>query len=60
MNMMVLIYQAVRYSLDLDMFEFCTPALQDKMKPVRDVLRKQQEAKEEHAVFPYLSSLFLI
>ena len=36
--------------MDLDLDEFCTPELQKKMKPAKDLLRKQLAAKEEAEV----------
>lgn len=40
----------MKYPFDLDVYEFCSGDLQEKMKPFREVLKKQEEAKEEQKV----------
>lgn len=44
-----LAHQAVKFPFDLELDEFCTPELVQKMRPAKDLLKKQLEAKEEAA-----------
>ena len=44
---MASLLQAVKYPIEFDVNEFCDASLQDKMKPARDLLRKQADEKAE-------------
>ena len=41
------IMRAVKFPMALDLAEFCTPQLQQKMKPAREVLMKQENARRD-------------
>jgi hypothetical protein len=37
----------VKFPADLDMNEFCAPELQEKLRPARELLHTQLQAKQE-------------
>ncbi|KAI9140228.1 LETM1-like protein-domain-containing protein [Paraphysoderma sedebokerense] len=41
------ITRPVKYPMDLDLWEFCTPELQEKLKPARDRVKKLEDEKLE-------------
>ena len=44
------IMRAVKFPLELDVYEFCTPELQEKMKVPREALMKQMNAIHDNTV----------
>lgn len=42
------IMRAVKFPLELDVFEFCDPKLQEKLKVPRETLKEQKDAIHEH------------
>ena len=42
-----ILFQDVKFPMSFDAFELCTPELQKKLQPVRDMFEADEEAKAE-------------
>ena len=53
----VLLFQDVKFSLTLDVFDLCTPELQQKLVPMRDKFKIQEDKDVERIRVRFFLSL---
>lgn len=47
------LFQDVKFQMSLDVYDLCTPALQERLKPMRNKFKAEEDAKLERVSFEF-------